>query len=429
MIERLEANNYRCFKRLDIRLPKVCIVAGANGSGKSTLLDILPLMGDLLQSRNVGSAFLERQHDQPPRATHLEQLLYRGRGDSFILAMEARLPEQVQAKVLEQQGEALRRNKARWPTHVRYEVRFSITSGHALTVQNEYLFLFPMSARYEEQRLPLQGENGNQKDWIFVIRRDAGRDQSEETVFRAERRGATERTVTLLGNLLALPRLQFDSADDYPASRWLLELLLSEVVRYAPDWNQLRQPSLPGLPPTLLPDASNLPWLIRGLKNSDPIRFGRWVAHVRTAIAHLEDVEVIEHEGDHRAYLKLTYAGGYAVTSPGLSDGTLRILALTLPAYLKDQPQVLIIEEPENGIHPQAIETILQSLTSLWESQVWISSHSTVVLAPQKLSDIVCTTMTEAGEVTVVPGNEHPFLKDWKDVIEVGHLFAMGVLG
>jgi len=48
MISRIEAFNYRCFDRLDIKLGQYHVLAGANGTGKSTLLDIPLLLGEIL---------------------------------------------------------------------------------------------------------------------------------------------------------------------------------------------------------------------------------------------------------------------------------------------------------------------------------------------------------------------------------------------
>ena len=46
-----------------------------------------------------------------------------------------------------------------------------------------------------------------------------------------------------------------------------------------------------------------------------------------------------------------------------LSEGTLRLLALTILAYLPHLPAVYLIEEPETAVHPTALETIYQSLS------------------------------------------------------------------
>lgn len=118
------------------------------------------------------------------------------------------------------------------------------------------------------------------------------------------------------------------------------------------------------------------------------------------------------------------------MTSSGLSDGTLRILALTLLPYLPSHalPQLLVTEEPENGIHPQAIETVLLSLSSILDSQVWISTHSPIALARTELTDILAARVHDDGSVDVIRGEQHPRLRDWRGSIDIGSLFASGVL-
>ena len=59
-----------------------------------------------------------------------------------------------------------------------------------------------------------------------------------------------------------------------------------------------------------------------------------------------------------------------------MSEGTLRLLALTVIAYLPDAGRIYLIEEPENGIHPLATEAVYQSLSSVYGSHVFITTHS-----------------------------------------------------
>ncbi len=158
-------------------------------------------------------------------------------------------------------------------------------------------------------------------------------------------------------------------------------------------------------------------------------RYADWIAHVKTALPQVADIDVREREDDHHAYFVVSYRGGFKVPSSGLSDGTLRILTLTLLPYLRKQPAILVTEEPENGIHPRAIEAVLQSLSSLYDSQVWVSSHSPVVLAKARLDQILCGRLTDAGGVEMVAGSDHPRLREWRGGIDLGSLFAAGVLG
>jgi len=242
--------------------------------------------------------------------------------------------------------------------------------------------------------------------------------------------------------LLAMSAVVYQ-ADYYPAANWLYELLIWQTVFLNPDWSKLRAASPPGQEKTIIPSALNLPWLALNLKkqglpteasatdkaayrNPD---YADWVAHVKTALPQVEDIDVREREDDHHAYFELSYRGGFKVPSSGLSDGTLRILTLTLLPYLSKQPSILVTEEPENGLHPYAIEAVLQSFSSMYDSQVWVSSHSPVVLASSKLDQLLCARMTGEGAVEIVSGKDHPRLKEWRGGIDLGSLFAAGVLG
>ena len=438
MITHIDATNYRCFEKVAIPTGEFAVVAGANGSGKTTLLDLPVLLGDLLRSRNISSAFMDPILTRGPRASTLNELCFQHRGGSFSIGIEARLPDEQRDKVVKRSTPTVQKDASKHPTHLRYELRFEVTE-HQLAVQNEYLFLFTYSDEYESDRLPLQGENARQQGWHFVIRREYGRD----TKFRPERFGPAprrrsqsveaaereeERSARIDKTLPALLRIQVENKDEFPASTWLLNLLLDGVVFFDPTWSKLRAPSQPGLKRAkLLSTGENLPWLALRLQEEDPERFALWVSHVRTALPQITAIAVREREDDHHAYFRVTYEAGFEVTSSGLSEGTLRILALTLLAYVEDAPRLLVVEEPENSIHPQAIATVLDSLHSLYDSQVWVSTHSPVVLASTKLPELLITRLARSGAVSVVPGDQHPRLVDWKGAIDLGSLFATGV--
>jgi predicted ATPase len=117
------------------------------------------------------------------------------------------------------------------------------------------------------------------------------------------------------------------------------------------------------------------------------------------------------------------------VPSWTLSDGTLRLLALTLLAYLDLPGRIFLIEEPENGIHPEAVECVYQALSSTTESQVLCASHSPVLLSLSEPSRLLCFARDDRGAADIRRGDEHPALKAWKRGADLGTLFASGVLG
>ncbi len=430
MITRIEATKYRCFERLGIDLGPYGVVVGANGAGKTTLLDLPVLLGDMLKARDVNRAFLETIQPRGPRAGSPGEVIYQRRGDWFILAVEARLPERVVRDLLEGATEAVRKHEDRWPKFIRYELRLQLFNQLAVEIQNEYLFTFaerdapPGSDQQGGPRL--HGEVDRRRGWHFTCRREYG----GEVEFRPEGKPkAKPLKTTLEPTLLGLARILYETRKDYPAARWFLDLLTEDTVFFDPIWTQLRTASQPGLPRRVTPDGHNLPWLALRLKQEAPEQFEAWVEHVRIALPQVTAIDVFEREDDHHAYFRVTYNDTYLVTSTGLSEGTLRVLGLLLLTYLENPPRVLMVEEPENGIHPRAIEAVLDGLSSMYDTQVLLSSHSPVVVANVALEHLLAARLEREGAVTIVPGQEHPRLVDWKGSLDLGRLFAAGVLG
>ncbi len=432
MITRIEATRYRCFDKLDVELGEFRVLVGANGSGKTTLLDVPVLLGDLLRERTISAAFTGPRDGRAPRATTLRELIFQGQSDSFILAVEAALPERVTRDLLESMSEKVRAKEDRRPTHIRYELRLQVFNETELQVQNEYLFVFPAphapSRTTGDTSAPrMHGEVTPNRNWKFVLKREYG-GEAEYTPETAKRPRSTKSMVS--PQQLAFPRMQFESQNDFPAARWFFDLLVEDSVFFNPDWNALRLASPPGLSKTqVLGSGRNAPWLALELQRTDADRFALWKNHVHVALPQVSGVSVHEREDDHHAYFRVRYGDRYDVPSSGLSDGTLRILVLTLLAYIAKPPRFLVTEEPENGIHPKAIEAVIQGLASIYDSQVIVSSHSPVVLARTEIPQILAARIRDDGACEVVPGPQHPRLADWKGEVSLSTLFAAGVLG
>jgi predicted ATPase len=112
-----------------------------------------------------------------------------------------------------------------------------------------------------------------------------------------------------------------------------------------------------------------------------------------------------------------------------VSDGTLRMLALTLLPYLSDFSGLYLIEEPENGIHPRAVETVYESLSSAYTAQILLATHSPVILSIVDSRQVLCFAKNAEGATDIVRGDLHPALRNWKHEVSLGELFAGGVLG
>jgi predicted ATPase len=421
MISRIEAFKYRCFDHLDIQMGSYHVLAGPNGSGKTTLLDIPVLLGDMLR-RGVAPAFLETPlMGGSARSQSLQELIFHKLGTYFAFAIELQLPESICIELLGRAPLSVQLDERRHPRGLRYEVRFQVFNYVELHVTDEFLSITPRESTEPESGWGIGGTRP--QSWRAVIQRELG----EPATLVPEYQGRKKYNLKLEAQELALANVPRD-AEQFPATVWLRDFLERDILFYQPAWSKLRQACPPGQPLTLRADAVNLPWLVMNLKQQNPDSFEFWVDHVKVALPNLEAIAAVEREEDHHAYLKLDYCSGYSVTSSGLSDGTLHILALTIIPYLSNPPGLISLEEPENGIYPRAIELVLQSLSSVENTQVWLSTHSPIVLANTDLDALVVMRSAKDGRVEAISGTEHPRLKDWQAAIDLGSLFAAGVL-
>lgn len=219
-----------------------------------------------------------------------------------------------------------------------------------------------------------------------------------------------------------------EDENKFPVSTWLKTLLVQGVQTIMLNSLLIRKASPPGQLRGFKPDGSNLPWVVHELsKNRE--QFEAWIAHLQTALPDLVTVRTVEREDDKHRYLVITYQEGLQIPSWMASDGTLRLMALTIPAYLSEFKGVYLIEEPENGIHPSAVETLFQSLSSVYDAQLLLATHSPVILSLAKADKVLCFKKTPSGATDIVLGSEHPSLREWRGETSLGVLFAGGVLG
>jgi predicted ATPase len=218
----------------------------------------------------------------------------------------------------------------------------------------------------------------------------------------------------------------------FPVTTWFRDLLTEGVQPLVLNSLLIRRASPPGQGRAFRPDGSNLPWVIEELRQAAPERFQAWIAHLRTALPDLAGIRTVEREDDRHRYMILQYGspqGLLEVPSWVASDGTLRLLALTLPAYLPNVLGIYLIEEPENGVHPKAVETLFQSLSSIYDAQVLMATHSPVILSLARPEQVLCFAKNEEGATDIVSGDQHPRLRDWRGEVDLGTLLAAGVLG
>jgi predicted ATP-dependent endonuclease of OLD family len=85
------------------------------------------------------------------------------------------------------------------------------------------------------------------------------------------------------------------------------------------------------------------------------------------------------------------------------------------------------VEEPENGVHPKALEIIMRSLSSIPSGQALVATHSPFVVQQCGIRPLLCFSRGKSG-TSIVSGKDHPVIKDWDGEPDLGIVFAAGVL-
>ena len=215
-------------------------------------------------------------------------------------------------------------------------------------------------------------------------------------------------------------------------TKWILRLLreckvyqfhnTSETARIRRKWNVSDHRYLKE-------DGANLaPFLLR-LQKTSPKYYRRIVETIRQIAPFFQDF-VLEPEYRSVMLRWQERDSDYVFGPHQASDGTLRaiaIIALLLQPE-EDLPAVLILDEPELGLHPYAIQVVAGLLKS-------ISSRTQVILATQSRNFV---DYFDAEDIIVVDRSDRystfrrldsDRLKDWLDEYSVGELWEKNVIG
>lgn len=106
-------------------------------------------------------------------------------------------------------------------------------------------------------------------------------------------------------------------------------------------------------------------------------------------------------------------------------------MALTLVNYAatEDDLDTYLIEEPENGLHPLAIQVVNEALSNPpANAQVLCATHSPIVLAQTDLEHALVFRRAPQGYAIVRRATEIPELREWAGRVNLSDLFVTGVL-
>ena len=371
MTNRIDSIRIKGFRSLaDVEIddmPGATVLIGANGSGKSNFIRFFDMMSWMIGSRRL-AAFVQRQGGAD------DQLFG---GSRISPRMEAELA------ILTEQG--------------RNEYRFALAHAHPDR------FIFTEEAfRFSRKEL------GTEADWqqLGSSHPEAGITEAAQS---AESTGVNRKTAGVLVRLLkGCTVYQFHDTSDHSD---LKKTCKAEDNRY------------------LKSDVENLAAILLRLEREDVRRFETICDHIRRVLPVFDRFQI---EEDYGSVLLRWKAKGMDKTIGAhlTSDGSLRLFALVtllnLPLGMLND--VLLLDEPELGLHPAAIALVGDMIKMLAaDRQVIVATQSPLLVDVFGLDEIRVLELRD-GRTEIRRYDEDEY-RDWLEEFTTGELWQKNLLG
>ena len=177
-------------------------------------------------------------------------------------------------------------------------------------------------------------------------------------------------------------------------------------------------------------DGSNLAAFLYLLREKHEHSYRTIVRTVRQVAPFFEDFALDpELERPDTILLRWEHKGTDAYfDASSLSDGTLRFMALTTLLLQPNQPSLIVLDEPELGLHPSAI-TLLASLIqkASTDAQVIVATQSALLLDHFEPEDVLVADRVDG--TTRFSRLDSARLQSWLEDYSLGQLWEKNEIG
>ena len=394
---RLSVENFRSLRKVSLPLGALNVLVGPNGAGKSNVLEVFRFLADIIRT-DLEPALESRQG--------FDELVFRG-GESD--------PAYIQIAVT-----------ATWTTYSSLsapdDYNLRITRPRRRTVTSASRLY-----RREEFQFKRTGGRGRR----ITIRGNRAIVAETGTAKQA----ASEHSIgirSLSSGLSTLPRLSDEAGGTEVAT--VAERLASFRVFDVRVDAARRASRLPRYRESLEEDASNLASFLLALSRTHEQAWQNLVEDATSVLPNLQDIRFEFPSGAAReVVIVLDEIGLRRPTQlADASYGTIRLLGLLALLYDQDPPALTCIEEIDHGLHPQALELLVDRLREASvRSQFIIATHSPALadrLKPQEL--IICERLRDgSSSIPAVSTADVRRIARESEGLPLGELWFSGALG
>jgi len=182
----------------------------------------------------------------------------------------------------------------------------------------------------------------------------------------------------------------------------------------------------------LKPDGRNLPAMLYLLKSNHPVIYDRIEKTVQSVAPYISKF-ILEPNALHSSKIELRWTdigdSESNFSAYQLSDGTLRFVALAALLMQPNPPAVIIIDEPELGLHPFAIGKLAGMMQSAsGKAQIIAATQSPGLISNFSPEDVIVIDKSENENQTVFQRLTTDSLEKWLENYTLGDLWERNII-
>ncbi|MEA5616938.1 AAA family ATPase [Cronbergia sp. UHCC 0137] len=365
MLQRVIIKGFKSIKTMDIELRPLNILIGANGAGKSNLISFFKMLHEMMDER-------------------LQQYIGISGYAQSLLHFGPKVTRQIEAKLefkTQNNDEIL---------DIIYTICLKFAAGDTLI--------------FAEETGTRNGSHLPQPSTTYSF----GAGHQETKINKAAQAGTPTIANTIKKSLNYCRVYHFHDTSSTAAVR---------LAGYVDDNLQLK------------PDAGNLAALLLRFREDNNIVYQRIIKTIRLIAPFFDDF-VLERRGTN-IILNWREKGSDQVFGPHqFSDGTLRAICLTtlLLQPEEDLPELIIVDEPELGLHPYALNVVAAMFgKASYHTQILISTQSSSFLDNFNPEDVI--TVDREGKESQFKRLNPEELETWLEEYSLGEMWEKNIIG
>ena len=210
-----------------------------------------------------------------------------------------------------------------------------------------------------------------------------------------------------------------------PPRSVLLRLERTNLMRSIPNGN-----SGPGTVPGLgmAADGNGLHTVLANMTLNDPDTWLKLQEELSQIVPIIRRLRHTMGAPNKPSELLFDTVGADSLTASEVSEGTLLVLGILAAFHAPDRPNLIMLDDLDQGLHPKAQRDLIALLRHLLNGnpdlQILASTHSPYMLDCMEANEVRMTYL-EGGATICAPLTRHPKFQKWKDEMHSGELWSL----